>query len=394
MQFSRKVQQMEPSVTLAVSAKAKAMRAEGADVVALSAGEPDFDTPQNIKDAAIRAIQEGATKYTPAAGTPELRKAVCAAMERDRGLTYDPAEAIVSCGAKQSLFIATLSLVDEGDEAIVPVPYWVTYPEQVKLAGGRPIILHPQDLKITPEELRDAITSRTKLLILNSPSNPSGAVYTKEELEALADVILGTDAWVLADEIYGRILYDGAEHHSIATLRPGMRDRTIVIDGMSKTYAMTGWRIGYAVGPAEAISMMGKIQSQETSNPCSIAQAAALEALTGPQESVGEMVNAFDQRRRYMVGRLNAMDGVSCAMPKGAFYAFPNVSASYGKSVDGIKIEGSVDLCDFLLEEMKVACVPGAGFGSDANIRLSYATSGENIEKGLDRLEEGLKRLK
>lgn len=394
MQFSRKVQQMEPSVTLAVSAKAKAMRAEGADVVALSAGEPDFDTPQNIKDAAIRAIQEGATKYTPAAGTPELRKAVCAAMERDRGLTYDPAEAIVSCGAKQSLFIATLSLVDEGDEAIVPVPYWVTYPEQVKLAGGRPIILHPQDLKITPEELRDAITSRTKLLILNSPSNPSGAVYTKEELEALADVILGTDAWVLADEIYGRILYDGAEHHSIATLRPGMRDRTIVIDGMSKTYAMTGWRIGYAVGPAEAISMMGKIQSQETSNPCSIAQAAALEALTGPQESVGEMVNAFDQRRRYMVDRLNAMDGVSCAMPKGAFYAFPNVSASYGKSVDGIKIEGSVDLCDFLLEEMKVACVPGAGFGSDTNIRLSYATSSENIEKGLDRLEEGLKRLK
>ena len=394
MQFSRKVQQMEPSVTLAVSAKAKAMRAEGADVVALSAGEPDFDTPQNIKDAAIRAIQEGATKYTPAAGTPELRKAVCAAMERDRGLTYDPAEAIVSCGAKQSLFIATLSLVDEGDEAIVPVPYWVTYPEQVKLAGGRPIILHPQDLKITPEELRDAITSRTKLLILNSPSNPSGAVYTKEELEALADVILGTDAWVLADEIYGRILYDGAEHHSIATLRPGMRDRTIVIDGMSKTYAMTGWRIGYAVGPAEAISMMGKIQSQETSNPCSIAQAAALEALTGPQESVGEMVHAFDERRRYMVDRLNAMKGVSCAMPKGAFYAFPNVSASYGKSVDGRKIEGSVDLCDFLLEEMKVACVPGAGFGSDTNIRLSYATSGENIEKGLDRLEEGLKRLK
>ena len=233
-----------------------------------------------------------------------------------------------------------------------------------------------------------AITPRTKVLILNSPSNPSGSVYTKEELEALADVILGTDAWVLADEIYGKILYDDAEHHSIATLRPGMRDRTIVIDGMSKTYAMTGWRIGYAVGPAEAISMMGKIQSQETSNPTSISQMAALAALSGPQDCLDEMLAAFDQRRRYMVGRLNAIDGISCPTPQGAFYVFPDTSSLYASSFGERRISGSVDLCNYLLEEVEVACVPGAGFGADAHIRLSYATSMENIEKAMDMFYE------
>ncbi len=396
MSLSRCVSRIEDSITLAISAKAKAMKAEGIDLVGLSAGEPDFDTPDHIKQAAIKAINEGITKYTPAAGLPVLRKAIAEKFERDNNLFYKPEEIIVGCGAKHSVFTAVIALIDESDETIIPTPYWVSYPEMVKAAGGNPVIVEttPESgLKLTPEQLKEAITSKTKLLILNSPSNPSGMVYTRAELEALAEVLAQTSIYVISDEIYEKILYDGATHHSIAALNPEVFKRTITINGVSKTYSMTGWRIGYSGGPLEVIKAMSKLQSQETSNACSISQMASLEAITGPQDCVEMMVKAFDERRRYLVGRLNAMEGVSCVSPQGAFYAFPDFSAHYGKSFNGKPLSGSVDLCNFLLEEMKVAAVPGAGFGTDNHLRLSYAASLEALEKALDRVEQGLARL-
>lgn len=396
MSLSKCVGRIEPSITLAISAKAKAMKTEGIDVIGLSAGEPDFDTPDHIKQAGIRAINEGVTKYTPASGTPALRKAVAEKFMNENGLSYKPEEIIIGCGAKHSVFTAVMALVDEGDEVIIPTPYWVSYPEMVKAAGGTPVIVETtaeSELKLTAGQLRSAITPKTKLLILNSPSNPSGMVYTRAELEALAGVLSGSDVYVISDEIYEKILYDGATHHSIAALDPEVFKRTITINGVSKTYAMTGWRIGYSAGPLDVIKAMGKLQSQETSNPCSISQAAALEAITGSQDCVEMMVKAFDERRRYMVERLNSMDGVKCINPLGAFYAFPDFSAHFGKSFDGKTISGSVDLCNFLLEEMNVAAVPGGGFGADNHLRLSYASSLEALEKALDRIEKGLASL-
>jgi len=392
--LSKNVQRVAPSATLAISTQAKAMKARGIDVIAMSAGEPDFDTPEHIKDAAIRAIRDGATKYTPAVGTPELRKAICDKFQRENGLTYEPAQIVVGCGGKHVLFETMQALLDEGDEVIIPAPYWVSYPEQVKLLGAQPVIAEPSShLKITAEELKQAITPKTKLFILNSPSNPSGVVYEKEELLARADVILDTGIYVLSDEIYEKILYDGMIHHAIAGIKADMMARTITVNGVSKAYAMTGWRIGYAAGPKEIMAAVSKIQSQQTSNPCSIAQAAALAALTGPQQSTSEMVAAFDERRKVIADRLNRIEGVSCPTPTGAFYVFPDVSALYGSRYEDRRIEGSVDLCTFLLEEMHVACVPGAAFGMDAHIRLSYATSMENIRKAMDRIGEGIGKL-
>ena len=397
MTLSKTVSRIEPSITLAITAKAKAMKAEGIDVIGLSAGEPDFDTPDNIKQAAIKAINEGQTKYTPAAGTPALKKAVAAKFKNDNGLEYSADQIIVGCGAKHSVFVTVMALIDEGTEAIIPTPYWVSYPEMVKAAGGVPVIVETSsdaELKLTPAQLKDAITENTRLLFLNSPSNPSGMVYTKNELLALVEVLKDyPHVYIISDEIYEKILYDGAEHFSIAALDEEMYKRTITINGVSKSYSMTGWRIGYAAGAVEIIKAMGKLQSQETSNPCSISQAAALEAITGPQDSVSMMVKAFDERRKYLVGRLNTLEGVSCVNPKGAFYAFPDFSGVYGKSFNGKKISGSIDLCSFLLEEQKVAAVPGIGFGADNHIRLSYATSMEMIQKALDRIDEGLKKL-
>lgn len=396
MSVSKCVSRIEQSITLAITAKAKAMKAEGIDVIGLSAGEPDFDTPDNIKQAAIKAINDGITKYTPAAGLPALRKAVAEKFEKDNGLSYTPEEIIVSCGAKHSVFVAIMALVDEGDEVIIPTPYWVSYPEMVKVAGGKPVIVETtleNELKLTAEQLREAVTPRTKALIMNSPSNPSGMVYTKDELLALVEVLRELEIYTISDEIYEKILYDGAEHHSIAFLDPKVFSRTITINGVSKSYSMTGWRIGYAGGPLEVIKAMGKLQSQETSNPCSISQMATIEALTGPQDSVGKMVKAFDERRTCLVEGLNSMEGVSCVKPKGAFYAFPDFSAHYGKSVNSKVINGSVDLSNYLLEEMKVGVVPGAGFGTDAHLRISYATSMDAIKKALTRIEEGLKAL-
>ena len=396
MSVSKCVSRIEESITLAITAKAKAMKAQGLDVVGLSAGEPDFDTPENIKQAAIKAIQDGVTKYTPSAGLPALRAAVARKFEKDNGLSYKPEQIIIGCGAKHSVFIAIMTLIDEGDEVIIPTPYWVSYPEMVKVAGGKPVIVETtkeNGLKLTAAQLSAAIKARTKLLILNSPSNPSGMVYSKDELRALAEVVKKAGIYVLSDEIYEKILYDGAVHYSIAALDPKVYERTITINGVSKSYSMTGWRIGYTAGPLDIVKGMGRLQSQEISNATSISQMAAIEALEGPQDSVAMMVKAFDERRVYLVDRLNAIPGVSCIKPQGAFYAFPDFSAYHGKSFNGRKIQGSVDLSNYLLEEMKVGVVPGGGFGTDANQRLSYATSMAAIKKGLDRIEEGLKKL-
>ncbi|MFH1068840.1 MAG: pyridoxal phosphate-dependent aminotransferase [Candidatus Glassbacteria bacterium] len=397
MSVSQMVSRIEESITLAITAKAKAMKAKGIDVVGLSAGEPDFDTPDNIKQAAIKAIQDGITKYTPSAGVPALREAIVEKFKKDNGLTYAPEQIIVGSGAKHSVLIAILATVNKGDEVIIPTPYWVSYPEMVKIADGKPVIVKTtgdSEYKITAGQLQKAITPRTRMLILNSPSNPSGMVYTREELTALVKVLKGKDIYVISDEIYEKLLYDGAVHYSIAALDQEVFQKTITINGVSKSYSMTGWRIGYAAGPVDVVKAMNKLQSQEISNPCSISQMAAIEALRGPQDSVAMMVKAFDERRRYLVDRLNSMDGVSCVKPLGAFYAFPDFSAHYGKKTAGGKtITGSVDLSNYLLEEKRVGVVPGAGFGSDANLRISYATSMAAIQKALDRIEEGLKTL-
>jgi aspartate aminotransferase len=397
MPLARNVQRVKPSVTMQISAKAAAMRRAGIDVISLSAGEPDFDTPQYIKDAAIRAIQEGFTKYTvPGSGIIELKEAICRKFGRENGLEYATGQVIVNNGAKHSLFLAIAALVNPDEEVLIPTPYWVTYSEQPRLVGADPVIVEtrPENgLKLTAEEFDRAITPRTRMLILNSPSNPSGAVYSREELQALAEVAVARRVYVLSDEIYEKLVYDGAEHHSIAALGPRIKELAIVVNGVSKSYAMTGWRIGYTGAAEEVIAGMDKIQSQEVSHPSSISQKAAVAALTGPQESVETMRQAFAARRRYMVERLNAVDGVACTLPQGAFYAYPTVAPFYGSKVGKWRIENSVDLCEYLLEEGKVACVPGAGFGTHEHIRLSYATSMEKIEKAMDRVAAALERL-
>ena len=392
MPLSHNVQRVQPSVTMQISAKAAAMRADGIDVVTLSAGEPDFDTPQNIKEAGIRAIAEGFTKYTtPGSGIVELKEAICRKFARDNNLEYTTDEVIVNNGAKHSLFLAVAALMNPGDEAIIPTPYWVTYSEQPRLVGGEPIIVEtrPENgLKLTAAEFRAAITPQTRMLFLCSPSNPSGAVYSRDELAALAEVAVEYGIYVLSDEIYEKLVYDGAEHHSIAALNPEIKALSIVVNGVSKAYSMTGWRIGYTGASAEIIGGMNKVQSQEVSHPSSMSQKAAVEALDGPQQSVEEMRQAFDERRRYMVERLNAIAGIECALPQGAFYAYPDVTAYYGD-----RCADSVALCEYLLAEGLVACVPGAGFGTREHIRLSYASSMELIAKAMDRVEKALGEL-
>ena len=394
MTISHNVQRVQPSVTMQISAKAAAMKRDGVDVVALSAGEPDFDTPQNIKDVGIRAIDEGFTKYTtPGSGIIELKEAICRKFERDNGLVYTTDEVIVNNGAKHSLFLAVVALLNPGDEAIIPTPYWVTYSEQPRLVGAEPVIVETSaenGLKLTVDEFRAAITPRTRMLFLCSPSNPSGAVYSRQELAALAELAVEHGVYILSDEIYEKLVYDGAEHHSIAACSPEAKELSIVVNGVSKAYSMTGWRIGYTGANEEIIAGMNKVQSQEVSHPSSISQKAAVEALDGPQDSVEVMRQAFDERRRYMVERLNALEGVECSLPQGAFYAYPDVTAYYGRRAGGRTIENSVVLCEYLLEEAKVACVPGAGFGTHDHIRLSYATSMELIEVAMDRIEAAL----
>jgi aspartate aminotransferase len=393
MKIAKRIRDIEESLTLALSAKEKQMKKEGIDVVGFGAGEPDFDTPDHIKQVAIDDLKKGVTKYTPASGTLELRQAVCEKFKKENGLDYKPSEVLISCGAKHSVFNAVVALCDDDDEVIIPAPYWLTYPEQVKAAGGKSVIIETSldnEFKMTPAQLRKAITRRTVAVILNSPSNPTGCVYTRAELEALGKIIVEKNIMVISDEIYEKLLYDGAEHHSIAALSPELKLRTVVINGASKSYAMTGWRIGYAAGPAEVISAMAKFQSHSTSNPTSFCQNATIAAIRGSQECVEKMRRAFDERRTYMVERLNKIPGVKCATPKGAFYTFPDVSATYGKEICGKKVTGSMSFAEALLEGVKVAVVPGVSFGDDRCVRLSYATSMENIKKGLDRIEQAL----
>src|SRR5512135_836389 len=396
MSLAKRVQSIKPSPTLAVDAKAKAMKAEGIDVVGFGAGEPDFDTPDNIKEAAIKAVRDGFTKYTPVPGTDELKDAIINKLKNDNGLTYARPEIIVSTGAKHSLYNIAQALYGPGDEVIIPSPYWVSYPDQVLLNDASPVIVETtekQGFRISATDLEKAVTKKTKALILNSPSNPTGLAYDRDALAAIAKVAVKHGIYVISDEIYEKIVYDGFRHVSIASLGDDIKALTLTVNGLSKSHAMTGWRLGYAAGPKDVIGAMTKIQSQSTSNPCSITQKAAVEALNGPQGFIPVMVAEFDKRRKYIVDRLNAIPGVVCPNPKGAFYAFPRVSSYYGKGVGGKTIKGSADLAAYLLDEAKVAVVSGDAFGADAYIRLSYATSMATIEKGLDRIEKALAAL-
>lgn len=396
MGIAKRAMAIKPSPTLATAAKAKAMKSQGIDVVDFGVGEPDFDTPENVKQAGIKAIQSGFTKYTPAGGTDELKEAVVEKFKRDNGLQYEKSQVLISCGAKHSLYNIAEALFDPGDEVIIPSPYWVSYPDQVLLNDAVPVIVETTEeegFKLSAKKLEKAITKKTKALVLNSPSNPTGLAYDKKTLEEIAAIAVRHKIYVISDEIYEKLIYDGFKHFSIASLGAEIKDLTFVVNGVSKSHAMTGWRIGYAAGPKDVITAMANIQSQSTSNPASISQKAAVEALRGPQDFIRTMNVEFDKRRKYMVDRLNRIKGMSCLMPVGAFYAFPKVSQLYGKSVGGKRIANSSDLAAYLLEEAKVALVSGDAFGADAYIRLSYATSMENIIKGLDRIEQATGKL-
>ncbi len=396
MKIAKRAMAIKPSPTLATVAKAKAMKAQGIDVVDFGVGEPDFDTPENVKQAGIKAIQAGFTKYTPAGGTDELKDAVIEKLKKDNGLQYEKSQVLISCGAKHSLYNIAEALFDPGDEIIIPSPYWVSYPDQALLNDAKPVIVETTEkegFKLSAKKLEKAVTKKTKALILNSPSNPTGLAYDRKTLEEIAAVAVRHGVTVISDEIYEKLIYDGFQHISIASLGPEIKDLTIVVNGVSKSHSMTGWRIGYAAGPKDVITAMANIQSQSTSNPASISQKAAVEALRGPQDFIKTMNAEFDKRRKYMVERLNSIPGVSCLMPVGAFYAFPNVSKLYGKSANRKTIESSSDLSNHLLEDAKVALVSGDAFGADAYIRLSYATSMESIRKGLDRIEAAVNAL-
>ena len=396
MDLAQRVKEIKPSPTLAVDAKAKALLAQGVDVIGFGAGEPDFDTPENIKDAAIKALKAGFTKYTPSSGIPVLRQAIADKFKRENGLAYKPSQVIVNCGGKHSCFNVVMATCEEGDEVLIPAPYWVSYPDMVLLAGATPVIIKTAEktgFRMTAADLEKAITKKTKALILNSPSNPTGASYTKEDLTAIAQVLLKTGITVISDEIYEKLVYDGFSFSSIASVDPKLKNQAIVVNGVSKSYSMTGWRIGYAAGPKPLITAMTNIQSQSTSNPTSISQKASLEALNGPQDFIQTMLKEFDRRRTYMVDRLNAMSGVSCFKPSGAFYAFPNFSGVFGRTVGSTTITDSTTLSQYLLESVNVAVVPGVAFGADENIRLSYATSFENIQNGLDRIQKAIEAL-
>jgi len=389
VKLSGRARGISPSPTLSVDARAKELAAAGERIINFGVGEPDFDTPEHIKAAAAEAMARGMTKYTAVAGTLELRQAICRKFARDNDLTYRPDEIVVSCGAKHSLYNAVQVLAEPGDEVIVPAPYWVSYLEQVKLAGAEPVVVKTRaenGYKLIPEELSGSLTPRSRLLILNSPSNPTGSIYTKEELAAIAEVAVRAGIWVLSDEVYEKLIYDGAAHFSIASLGPEIKQQTVVVNGVSKSYAMTGWRIGYAAAPAPVAKAMADLQSHSTSNPTSIAQAAAVAALNGPQEAVAEMRSAFAARRTYILERLNGIPGINCPTPAGAFYAFPDVSAYFGRRWGEKTISSASDLAAFLLEEAKVAVVPGIAFGNDRCLRFSYAASLEEIAEGMDRI--------
>lgn len=404
MQFSERILQVKPSPTLAITAMANAMKAKGIDVIGFGTGEPDFDTPRFIKDAAIRAIESGKTKYTPAGGIPELKKAIVEKFKRDNNLDYSAGEVIVNCGGKHSFYNLMQVLLNPGDEVIVPAPYWVSYPPMVMLAGGSPVIVDTREehgFKLTADDLKPRLNAKTRAIVFNSPSNPTGATYTRKELENLVEAILASDALIISDDIYESIIYDNTAFVNFANLSAELKKRTIVLNGVSKAYSMTGWRIGYMAGPEDIIKKIDILQSQSTSNPTSISQWASVEALLGDQSVIREMVDSFTRRRKLIVDALNAVPGVKCANPEGAFYAFPNTSGVYslpGWSEVAKKYEShthnSSILTAYLLQEHNVAVVPGVEFGNDNNIRLSFATSDENIVKGIERIAHGVSLLK
>jgi aspartate aminotransferase len=390
---------IKPSITLAVTAKAARLKAQGVDVVSFGAGEPDFVTPEHIKAAARDALGKGAVaRYTEVGGIAPLRATVAAELGRVHGTDIAPENVLVSCGAKHSLYNLFLALLDPGDEVIIPAPYWVSYPDMVMMAGGTPVIVPTSpddDFTMRADALRAHVTPRTRAVVLNTPSNPTGAVYTKAQIEALAEVVLEKNLLVVSDDIYRRLVYGGATYTSMASVGPELAARTILVDGVSKTYAMTGWRIGYTAGPAPLIKAMAKVQGQSTSNPTHLAQIATIAAITGPQEPVEAMRKAFDERRQTIVELLRAIPGVSCREPKGAFYAFPDLGAFLGRTApDGKVLGDDVTLCDWLVESGKVAVVPGSGFGAAGHVRLSYACSMENIKNGVGRLRESLLSLR
>ncbi len=394
MRLAERSRSIKPSPTLSMNAKASALKAAGEDITNFGVGEPDFDTPENIKDAAIKALKEGFTKYTAVGGINELKDAIIEKFKEDNNLDYARDEILVSCGAKHSLYNIAEALFGPGDEVIIPAPYWVSYPDQVLLNDARPVFIETEEsnsFQIEPDKLREKLSGRTKAFVLNSPSNPTGLAYDRATLEKLAEMAIEHDFYIISDEIYEKLVYDGFEHVSIATLGKEIKERTVVVNGLSKSHSMTGWRIGFTAGPKDITKAMTNIQSQSTSNPTSFAQKASVEALTGPQDFLPAMMAEFDKRRKYMVERLNAMEGITCKMPVGAFYAFPTVSAYFGNSFSGTTINNSLGMSTYLLENAKVATVPGSAFGDDKFIRLSYATSMDNIEKGLDKIESALK---
>lgn len=395
--LAQRTQGIKPSVTLAIAAKAGKLRAEGIDVANFSAGEPDFDTPEHIKAAAVEALRQGMTKYTDVRGIEPLRDAVVQKYQREFGLNYRKEDVLVSCGAKHSIYNILQAVIDPGDEVVIPAPYWVSYSDMALLAGGVSKIIatsETTEFHISADQLAATLTPRTRVFILNSPCNPTGATYDRDELLAIGRVLENHDCLIIADDIYEKIIYEGTQFHTLVALCPALRERTIIVNGVSKSYAMTGWRIGYAIGPADVIGAAAKIQSQSTSNATSIAQAAALEAIRGKQDEVAIMVREFHKRRDAIVKRLNRIDGIRCLKPQGAFYVFPNVSGLFGKKAKRRILNTPCDIADFLLEEAKVAVVPGEDFGSKEHIRFSYATSLDEIDKGCARIRDAVAALK
>ncbi|GAA6179156.1 pyridoxal phosphate-dependent aminotransferase [Shimia sp. NS0008-38b] len=390
--LSNTLSRVKPSPTIAMTAKTAELKAAGRDVIGLSAGEPDFDTPQNIKDAAAAAINAGKTKYTAPDGIPELKEAVCAKMKRDHGLEYTPAQVSVGTGGKQTLYNALMATLNDGDEVVIPAPYWVSYPDMVLLAGGTPVVAETSlqtNFKLTPDQLEEAITPKTKWFIFNSPSNPTGAGYSRDELKALTDVLMRhPHVWVMSDDMYEHLAYDGFEFCTPAEVEPALYDRTLTCNGVSKAYAMTGWRIGYAAGPVALIAAMRKIQSQSTSNPCSISQWAALEALNGTQDFLAPNNEVFKRRRNFVVDALNKIEGISCPKPEGAFYVYPSIAGLIGKTTPkGTVIEDDEAFANALLQEADVAVVFGAAFGLSPNFRVSYATSDDALKTACERIQ-------
>jgi len=396
MQLAQRLKAIKPSPTLALNARAKALSAQGVDVAGFAAGEPDYDTPEYIKQAAIDCLKAGFTKYTPTSGILELREAICAKLQKDNGLTFAPDQVLVSVGAKHSLYNIFQALLNEGDEVIIFAPYWVSYPDMVNLAGGKPVIINTREedgFAPDPEAIRRALTPRTRAIILNSPSNPTGAVFSRATLEGIAAAVRGHDCLIVSDDIYEKLMYEG-QFLSIANVAPDLVPRLVVVNGMSKSYSMTGWRLGYTAGPKPLIVGMNLVQDQSTSNPSSISQKAAVAALKGPADTIDTMVTEYRARRELIVSGLNALDGVRCRQPEGAFYVFPNVSALMERTYKGAKLGSSTRISEVLLEDFRVAVMPGAPFGAEGYLRMSFVTSREVIQKGLTRMREFVSALK